>query len=108
MNLKGMIKKNPRNILVVVEKGKIIACVYLIPFGTKIVTLFRLAVKKKYRNKGVATKLIGYVEEFLKSKGVIEMGFYVHANKEMLQQFYKKRQFSTSGNKFIYMWKELK
>jgi len=108
MNLKEMINKNPMNILVVSEKGEIIACVYLIPFGTKIVNLFRLTVRKKYRNQGIATTLIDYVEKFLKSKGVIEMGLYVNADNQTLEQFYKKRQFTASGNKYIYMWKELK
>ncbi len=107
-NLKEMVDKNLMNIFVAEEKRTIIACVYLIPFGTNTVNLFRLAVKKEYRNKGVGSKLISYAEKYLKRKGVLEMGFFVDAENATLQEFYKKRQFITSGKKYTYMWKELK
>lgn len=72
-----------------------------------MVNLFRLAVNKEHRDKGVATKLMSYIEEYLQSVGVCEIGLYVDSENETLKKFYEKREFTNSHHKFYYMWKEL-
>jgi len=69
--------------------------------------IFRLVVKKEYRNKGIATKLIKFVEEILLKRGVLEIGLFADAGNKELYNFYNKRLFKTSNKHWIYLWKKL-
>ncbi|MBI3984390.1 MAG: GNAT family N-acetyltransferase [Candidatus Levybacteria bacterium] len=106
-NLKGMIDKNPESILVTEDNTKLIAVIYLISFGSKVSFIFRLAVKKEYRNKGIATKLVEFAKDVLSKKGVSEVGLFADANNKQLYRFYNKRSFQTSNKHWIYLWKKL-
>ncbi len=106
-NLKGMIDKDSESILVTEDNAKIIAVIYLISFGSKVSFIFRLAVEKEHRNKGVASKLIEFAEGVLLKKEVSEVGLFADANNKKLFQFYNKRSFQTSNKHWIYLWKKL-
>lgn len=107
-NLLGMINKDPDSILVAIDDQKIVGVIYLISFGSKVAWIFRLAVKKEYRNRGIASLLIKSAENLFKEKGVVEIGMYVDAGNLELQKYYQKRNFHSSSNKpFLYLWKEL-
>jgi ribosomal protein S18 acetylase RimI-like enzyme len=107
-NILGRIKIDNDSVLIAIENNKIIGTISTNLFGPQVATIYRLVVKKEFRNKGIATLLIKHVESILKSKGVIEIGMYVNANKKELQEFYKKRNYSSSTNTpYIYMWNKL-
>lgn len=104
-NLLGMVTKEKDSIFVALDHKKIVGHVFIIPFGTKVAYIFRLAVCKEYRKKGIATLLISHAEAMYASKGVVEFGLYVDATNISLQDFYKKREFITSNKQWIYMYK---
>lgn len=106
-NLIGMISEDSQSVLVGEDNDKIVAIVYLISFGSKVSFIFRLAVKKEYRNKGIATKLIKFAEEILLKRGVSEIGLFADAKNKELINFYNKRLFLTSNKHWIYLWKKL-
>jgi ribosomal protein S18 acetylase RimI-like enzyme len=102
-NLSGM------NSILAVDEEKVIGNVFVVPYGAKVVIIFRLAVDKNYRNRGVATMLLDYVSDMFKNSGGKEIGLFVDSDKVDLKQFYAKRGFngSTTGSKFVVMWKPL-
>lgn len=106
-NLIGMINKDPQSILVAEENDEIIAVIYLISFGSKVSFIFRLVVKKEYRNKGTATELIQFTEAILLKRGVSEIGLFADANNKELHNFYSKRLFQTTNKNWIYLWRKL-
>lgn len=107
-NLEGMIKYDPESIIVATDGDKIIGNIFIIPYGSKIAHLYRLVIEKDYRNKGIATKLLEYVEKIVKKKGIIELSLYADFNDSELSSFYEKKGFVTSNHPYICMWKELK
>lgn len=106
-NLNSIINKNPQSIQVIEEKGKVIGNIFIISYGKKVSYLFRLAVKKEFREKGVGSALIKKAEEIIKQQGATEVGFYVDSKNINLQEYYIKRGFKISPKSYYYMWKEL-
>jgi ribosomal protein S18 acetylase RimI-like enzyme len=104
----GIIEKDKEGVLLAVEGTEIIGNVVIMPFGPKMSWFFRLAVKKKYQKQGIGSKLIEEVERILAKRGVKEVGLYVKANREDLQEFYKKKGYTTFKNPYYYMWKAIK
>lgn len=107
-NLSSMTGSKYGSILLAVEGNKVVGNIFIIPFGSEVIFLFGLAVKEEYRNKGIATKLIESAQKVLPSVKGKEIGLFVDANNPELQDFYKKRNFTSSYKHWIYMWKELK
>jgi ribosomal protein S18 acetylase RimI-like enzyme len=106
-NLSGMIAKDPKSIIIAVDKDEVVGSVYIVPFGTKSAHIYRLAVSKNYRNKGIGTKLIDFAQKTIKSKGIVEIALYVDAHDQKLQSFYQNKSFKTSKKSYISFWKEL-
>ena len=109
-NLAGMIARDPESVIVAYERNAVVGHLVIVPYGVKITYLFRLVVKKNYRNQGIASLLIKRAEGIAKKRGAREIGFYVDTQKSTLHSFYKKRGFGTSRKlqTYMYMWKELK
>lgn len=107
-NLSGMIENDPQSILVAEKKNKVVGNIFIIPYGSKIAYLFRLAVTEKYRKQGIGSSLIKKAEEIARKRRANEIGFYIDANNKKLKSFYKKRKFKTSNKNWIYMWKGIK
>jgi ribosomal protein S18 acetylase RimI-like enzyme len=107
-NLKSMIEKDPESILVAEEKGLVIGNIFIIPYGSKIQYLFRLAVKKEFRKQGIATELLNKALDIAKKRNIEEIGLYVDSGNLDLQDFYKKRGYKTSLKTYFYMWTELR
>lgn len=103
-NLYAMIEKDPTSIQLVLQ-DEVIGCVLIIPFGKKVAYFFSLAIKREFRNKGIATQLMQHAEELMKKKGTTEFGLYVSSTNKELIEFYKRKNFQTSGKEYIYMWK---
>lgn len=106
-NVSGMIKSNPESVLVAEKDGKVVGSVFLVNQGPKLLYLFRLVVKKEYRGKGIATKLIEKAEGIAKKNGARELGMYVDSSNQELHKFYGKRSFKKSKSTYFYMWKEI-
>lgn len=106
-NLKSIIDKNPQSILVAEENDKVIGDIFIIPYGQRVSYLFRLAVKKEFREQGVASALIKKAEATVNRGGTTELGLYVDSGNINLREFYKKRGFKISPKTYYYMWKEL-
>jgi ribosomal protein S18 acetylase RimI-like enzyme len=103
-NLNSMIKKDPELVQVAFQ-DKVIGCMLIVPLGVKVAYFFSLAVKKEFRNQGIATNLIKHAEEIMKKKGAVEFGLLASSKNKELVSFYKERGFDTSGENYIYMWK---
>lgn len=106
-NVASMITVDEESVLVAEMDGVIVGSVYIIRFGSHVAYIFRLAVKKEYRDKGIGSKVFAEVQKRFSSKGFREFGMFVNANDRRLYEFYKKRGYHTSGRQFVYMWKEL-
>ena len=102
-----MSAKNPWSILVAEDRDEILGNILIIAYGKKVSYLFRLAVRKEYRNQGVASALIQKAEEIVRQGGSVELGLYVDSGNIDMQDFYKKRSFKISPKSYFYMWKEL-
>ncbi len=107
-NLSGMIEKDPQSIIVAVDKNIIIGQVIIIPYGSKIEYLFRLAVKREFRKQGTATLLINFANKIAQKRKISEIGLYVETGNKKLQSFYQKRGFKISSKQYYYMWNEQK
>lgn len=108
-NLSGMVDKNPESIIVAEDNNNfVVGNLFIVPYGTKIAYLFRLAVRKNYRKQGIASALIQHAQTIAKRKDFSEVGFYVDSHDQELQAFYKKREFQISKKSYFYMWRELK
>ena len=105
-NVKGMILKDPESVLVAVEKDKVVGNIFIVAYGPKLHYLFRLAVKKEYRKRGIGTSLIQEALKVVEKRGVSEVGMYVDAENTQLHSFYEKRGFKKSKNSYFYMWRE--
>lgn len=107
VNLAEMIAADAETVLVAEMDGVIVGSVYVIRFGSNVAYIFRLAVKKEQRDKGIGSKLLEEVQKRFSAKGFREFGMFVTANETKLHEFYNKRGYHTSGRQFVYMWKEL-
>ena len=76
-----------KDVLVVVSDKSVVGTLFLVPFGAKVVFLFRLAVKKEFRGQGIATRLMNYAYDLLKKQGVKEVGLFVNSGKKTLLKF---------------------
>lgn len=106
-NISGIVLKDPESILVAVDSNRIVGVLYIVLFGANVAWIFRLAVRKDYRNQGIASLLIKHAESLLQIKGIKEVGMYVNANDSELNEFYEKRKFHSSKKPYIYMWRKL-
>ncbi len=80
-------------------KSQINACPHL---GT-------LFVKPKYRNKGIAKKLMGYAESLIKKKGYKKVGLSVEKNNVFLNNLYNDLGYKDwKKGAVIDSWKKLK
>lgn len=94
-------------VLIAQNDSRVNGMLCIISYGTQVAFLFRLIVKKEYRNQGIASKLIDHAKKMLKEKGIKEIGLYVNASNKDLQNFYAKRQFKPSQKPYFYMWEAL-
>jgi len=102
--LKNRIENKADSIIVAVIDEKVVGNVYLIddvlPF------IFRLAVKKEYRNHGIGKSLISEAIDRLKKHGNSEIAFFVDENNEELKEWYRKQGFKEAGV-WRAMWKDI-
>lgn len=99
-------QEDSKTILVAEVEKEIVGCVLVIK-ERWTTFVFRLAVKKQYRNQGVGSALLEAGEKVLKNYGADEVAIFVAATDEDLQEFYSRRGY-TKGNKFVCMYKNFR
>ena len=104
--LRAKIQSNPESILVATIDNKVVGNVYIIqdPWSSFI---FRLAVRKKFKERGVGAMLMGEAEELLREKGVKDVALFVRSNHNELINYYKKMGYTSMENLHQCMYKEL-
>ena len=96
---------NPKSVLFkAVCDGKICGTLFLWVFESEeaktwsksleIGHISEIFVYEEYRRQGIATKMIAYIEEYLKAKGVYSLDLEVFAFNKEAQNFYNKEGFS--------------
>ncbi len=107
-NFSGMCDRDPQSMLVAEIDGEIVGNIFLVPYGSKVTFLFRLAVKKSHQRQGIATQLLEHAQEYLLKNSYTEVGLLVDSGDEELQNYYEKRGFKRSKKAYYYMFKEIK
>lgn len=107
-NFSGMSERNPESMIVAEIDGQIVGNIFLVPYGSKVTFLFRLAVKKSHQRQGIATQLLQKAREHLLTKGYAEVGLLVDSGDEELQKYYERRGFKRSKKAYYYMFQEIK
>ncbi len=104
-NLTHKIERNPGSIIVAIADHEVIGNVYIVEDGWAAF-IFRLAVRKPYRRRGIATMLLKEAEKRLAEKGVKEVALLVRNEEDELKSFYGKRGYALK-RKYHGMAKEL-
>lgn len=103
--LKEKISRDPDSILVAIFNNKVAGSIFIMEDGRGSF-LFRLAVKKKYRKKGIGTELLRAAEKQLKEKGYSEVSLLIREEKLDLKNYYTKRGYK-EGNLYRWLTKKL-
>ncbi|KKR25899.1 MAG: hypothetical protein UT57_C0051G0015, partial [Microgenomates group bacterium GW2011_GWC1_39_7] len=94
------ISRNPDSILVAIFNDEIAGSIFIMENGRESF-LFRLAVRKKHRGKGIGTELLKRAEKLLQEKGYSEVSLLIREEKLNLKNYYTKRGYK-QGN--LYRW----
>lgn len=103
--VKKKISKLPGSVIVAEIDGKVVGCIYAQTQEGWQSFLWRLAVLKKYRKRGVGTKLLKNAERFIAKKGSGNICMIVDSKRPELHSYYKKLGYRTSGNPYIFFFK---
>lgn len=89
-NINNKHQKDPSSIIVA-EIDKKIAGIILVMTDGWGSFLYRFAVKKAFRNKGIGTKLLEKAEKLLKKRGMQQVNIWVNPKDKKLTGYYSKR-----------------
>lgn len=93
------------NKFIVYEINKKIVGVLLAQFWKNYVYLHTIVISEKYQRKGIATKLMNYLEHSAKAEGKQLIEMEVKSNNKKMKKILKKRNYA-QGNKLIYYYKK--
>ncbi|HSX40456.1 MAG TPA: GNAT family N-acetyltransferase [Candidatus Saccharimonadales bacterium] len=105
-NLNRKHERDPHLILVATVDDKIVGSLFIMEDGWSAF-MYRLAVEKYHRGKGVGSAIIEAAEKLVKQRGVNEIHLWVDQTDKILVNFYKKRDYSSSVTRLL-MTKKLK
>ena len=104
--LRAKIQLNPDSLLVATVDGQVVGNIYIIQDMWNSF-LFRLAVRKNYRKRGIGSILIEESERLLREKGVRDVTLFVGSDDSELVGYYKKRGYNPMKKLYQWMHKEL-
>lgn len=104
-NLSNKIKRDPESILVAEEDSQVVGCIFIME-DWRNAFIWRLAVRKDFRKKGIWWILMNKAEEIIKSRWSKEIGWFVDSKKNDLKERYKKQNY-TIGSNFDFIYKNL-
>lgn len=88
---------NPENFLGAYINDKLIGTIVYFFDGRKA-SIYRLAVDKKYQNRGIATELIKSVENEIKLKGIDSVFCLIEDENIASKKFFEKNGYKTFSN----------
>jgi len=94
--LEAALARNPGLFLVYKEKGRVIGTALGAWDGLRG-WLYRLAVKKEHRGRGIGTRLLAEVEKRLRAAGVRQVNLMVWAGNGRARDFYLQRGYERSS-----------
>lgn len=101
-NLQNKIKKDPESILVAEEDDKVVGCIFIVEDGWNAF-LWRLAVKKTHRKRGIGEMLMKNAEDIIRKRGFKEVSGFVDTKNDSLKNWYAKQKYiKTKDYTFIY------
>lgn len=101
-NLNTKIKRDFESIIVAEFDKKIIWCVFIMEDGRNAF-VWRLSVKKQYRNKWIGNMLMTKVEDIVRTRWLKENWWFVDNDNIKLQKWYEDQDYTKTKNfKFIY------
>lgn len=104
-NLRRKIKRDPESILIAKDGKNIVGCVFIVEDGWNGF-IWRLSVKKTYRERGVGKKLMKRAEEIIRSRGIKESSLFIDVKKDFLKEWYKKQNYEGNSD-WTFMYKKL-
>lgn len=101
-NLRRKIERDQESILLAIDDGKIVGCVFIVENGWNAF-IWRLSVRKEYRKQGIGKILMQKAEEIIKKRGLKESSLFVDTKNDDLKQWYTKQGYiKTSDYTFFY------
>jgi ribosomal protein S18 acetylase RimI-like enzyme len=94
--LEAALARNPGLFLVYKEKGRVIGTALSAWDGLRG-WVYRLAVKKQHRGRGIGTRLLAEVEKRLRAAGARQVNLMVWAGNGQARDFYLQRGYERSS-----------
>ncbi|MEK6903213.1 MAG: GNAT family N-acetyltransferase [Nanoarchaeota archaeon] len=104
--LESKIEANPASILVAVVNDEVAGNVYIIEDQWSSF-IFRLAVRKGFRRRGIGQTLMEEAEKRLRQKGIKEVALFVRDTHQELQDYYIKLGYTPMNVSHKCMYKNL-
>lgn len=105
-SLGARIQANPDSILVATVGDKVVGSVYILEDRWNSF-IFRLAVRKDFRERGIGSRLMEESENVLRTKRIRNVALFVRSNHEELVDYYKNRGYTPMDMLHQCMWKDL-
>jgi ribosomal protein S18 acetylase RimI-like enzyme len=103
--LKKRSLEKPDTIILAVVGKEVVGCVYVV--DDMLPLIFRLAVKEKFRSKGIGKQLIKESIARMKVHGHTEITLFADSNDVELKNWYRKQGFTQSKSSWIGFWKKI-
>ncbi|MBI4021707.1 MAG: GNAT family N-acetyltransferase [Candidatus Aenigmarchaeota archaeon] len=100
------IRRNPDSILVAEDRERAVGNVYIVEDGWAAF-IFRLAVRRSYRESGIGSLLMENAEARMRKKGIKEVSISVRDHEVALKEFYAKRGYIALPMTHRWMYKAL-
>lgn len=104
--LKKKIQRDSGSIIVAEADGRVVGNILFIEDGW-CAYLFRLAVTKEYRGKGLGERLTIEAEKRLRIRGVKKISLFANEKSPELIEYYRKQDYIPMDS-YRYMYKEFK
>jgi N-acetylglutamate synthase-like GNAT family acetyltransferase len=104
-NIKKMVKLNHQAVLVAEEKNEVVGSVFLIMASWEAM-IYRLAVKKSMRGKGIGSMILKEAEKRMKRLGIKEVYLLTDTKDKKLHRFYTDRGYNKGLSRASF-WKKL-
>ena len=101
-------RKKPRDSIIVADdNGCIVGCIFY-TWDNWDSSLYRLAVNKRYRNRGIGTRLLEEAEKRLKKRGADVSSSRIHVRNKTALKFLRKHGYHGSWGPYWGLEKKLR